>query len=100
MKIVQVVPRSDAPAKLKSLLKKKELSLRGTSTTLYRQREGRWRHVKYPGWINWEEAPGGILVAEVQSKAEASDWQLLQSFIGYLDRHFGKYIDTISIHYR
>ena len=100
MKIVQVIPKPDLPSKLKTMLKKKELSLRGTSTTLYRQKEGRWKHVKYSGWINWDEAPGGILVAEIQSKVEGSDWQLLQSFVGYLDRHFGEYIESIIIHYR
>lgn len=100
MKIVQVVPKADTPAKLKSMLKKKELSLRGGSTTFFRQKEGRWKHVKYSGWINWDEAPGGILVAEIQSRKEGSDWQLLQSFVGYLDRHFGEYIESISIYYR
>jgi hypothetical protein len=100
MKIVQVVPRADADDKLKSLLKKTELNLRGKATTLYREKEGRWKHTKYPGWIKWDEAPGGILVAEIQSRKEGADWQLLQSFVGYLDRHLGEYIDSISILYR
>jgi hypothetical protein len=100
MKIVQVVPRADADAKLKSLSKKTEINLRGKATTLFREKEGRWKHTKYAGWINWDEAPGGILVAEIQSRKDGADWQLLQSFVGYLDRHLGEYIDSISILYR
>jgi hypothetical protein len=57
-------------------------------------------HVKYPGWISWDEAKGGILIAEIHPKSDGSDWQLLQSFVGYLDRHLGEHIDSISIFYR
>jgi hypothetical protein len=100
MKIVQVIPRADITERLKSLLKRKEIDLRGKATTLYREKEGRWKHTKYPGWIKWDEAPGGILIAEIQSRIEGADWQLLQSFVGYLDRHLNEYIDSITIYYR
>lgn len=100
MKILQVVPKSDNDESLKTLLKKKERQLRGRGTTFLRDREGRWKHTTYPGWINWEETTGGLLVAEIQTRAEGSDWQLLQSFIGYLDRHFAEYIESITIIYR
>jgi hypothetical protein len=56
--------------------------------------------VKYPGRIKWDEALGGLLVAEVHPKKDQSDWQLLHAFIGYLDRHLGEYIESISIYYR
>lgn len=98
MKIVQVVPKSKRD--LKGALKKKERELRGKTTTFLRSSEGRWTHVKYPGWINWSDAKGGLLVAEVQTKKEGSEWQLLQAFIGYLDRHLSKSIESISIYYR
>lgn len=101
MKILQVVPKSGDKVNLKSLLKNKELSLRGGgTTTFYRKRGGRWKHKKYAGWINWDQAKGGLLIAEVQTKKEGGEWQLLQAFIGYLDRHLGEYIESISIYYR
>ena len=100
MKIVHVIPRPDIKSRLKSLLREKELSLRGKNTTLYRQKQGRWKHTTYPGWISWDEALGGILVAEVHSKKEGEEWQLLRSFVGYLERHLGSEIDCISIYYR
>ncbi len=100
MKTIQVVPKADMDVKLKTLLKQTERQLRGGSTTFYREREGRWKHVKYPGWIKWDETLGGLLLAEVHVRKDASDWQLLQAFIGYLDRHLGDSIESISIYYR
>lgn len=100
MKIVQVVPKSEIDSKLKKLLKNKAKELRGKPTAFHRKREGRWKHVKYPGWINWDETKGGLLVAEIQTKKEGTEWQLLQAFIGYLDRHLGENIESISIYYQ
>lgn len=100
MKIVQVIPSPDAEASLKSLLKAKERQLRTKSTTFRRQKEGRWSHVRYPGWINWEQTLGGVVVAEVNTKKPDMEWQLLQAFIGYLDRHLARNIEAIMISYR
>ena len=100
MKVVQVIPRPGAAAKLKTVLKGTERHLRGPHTTFQRVREGRWKHVKYPGWIQWDDALGGLLVAEVRTKVKDHEWQLLQAFIGYLDRHLGEQIESISISYR
>lgn len=86
--------------RLKALLKAKERALRGSATTFVRQREGRWHHEKYRGWINWDEARGGVLVAEVRTLNQSVEWQLLQAFIGYLDRHLSSHIESISITYR
>ncbi len=100
MKILQVVPKPGTKTKLKTLLKNTERQLRGNHTTFQREREGRWKHVKYPGWIRWDEAPGNLLVAEIQTKVKDHEWQMLQAFIGYLDRHLGEQIECISVHYR
>jgi len=100
MKILQVMPKANEKAKLKALLKNTERELRGGTTTFVRQREGRWCHKKYAGWISWDETQGGVLVAEVRTREEDNEWQLLQSFIGYLDRHLSKHIESISITYR
>lgn len=100
MKVVQIIPLADDKPTLKNLLKDTERELRGRGTTFKRQREGRWVHVRYPGWINWDLAKGGIIVAEVQSKRPDAEWQLLQAFIGYVDRHLREYVQSISIIYR
>ena len=100
MKIVQVVSKPGSDARLKTLLKGTERTLRGSHTTFRRMREGRWKHVKYPGWIQWDEAPGNLLVAEIHTKVRDHEWQILDAFIGYLDRHLGDQIEGISIYYR
>lgn len=100
MKIVQVTPSPAAAGLLKSMLKAKERELRGKGTTLHRSKEGRWTHARYPGWIDWEQTLGGVIVAEVKTKKPESEWQLLQAFIGYLNRHFGESIESIAISYR
>jgi hypothetical protein len=56
--------------------------------------------VKYPGWIQWDDAAGGLLVAEIRTKVKDHEWQILEAFIGYLDRHLGEQIESITIHYR
>jgi hypothetical protein len=100
MKILQVVPKAGNKASLKQLLKGTERELRGTTTTFVRKGEGRWVHKKYPGWINWHETLGDILVAEVRTKKDVPEWQLLRAFVGYLDRHLGDQIESITIVYR
>jgi hypothetical protein len=69
-------------------------------TTFEREKEGRWKHVKYPGWIQWADAPGGLLIAEIRTKVRDHEWQIMEAFIGYLDRHLGEQIDSISVYYR
>ncbi len=100
MKIVQVVPKSGIETKLKTLLRNKAAELRGRPTSFRRDRRGWWKHVKYPGWINLEETKGGLLIAEIQTRVEGTEWQMLRAFIGYLDRHLGEEIESISIFYR
>jgi len=100
MKILQVVPRSDTRARLKTLLKSSERHLRNGHTTFRRIKEGHWKHAKYPGWVQWDEAPGNLLVATIHTKVKDHEWQMLQAFIGYIDRHLGEQVDSISVHYR
>lgn len=100
MKILQVVPRRENEVSLKTLLNQKERHLRNRGTTFVRKKAGRWVHKNFHGWINWGEISGGILVAEIHSKAADAEWQLLKAFIGYLDRHLADQIDSITITYR
>ncbi len=100
MKILQVVPKAGIDSKLKTLLKTTERQLRGPHTTFEREKEGRWKHVKYPGWIQWEDTAGGLLVAEVRTRVKDHEWQILEAFVGYLDRHLGDQIESVSIFYR
>jgi hypothetical protein len=97
MKIVQIIPKVAARKSLKSLLKDTERRLRkerGDKVAFHRSKEGCWKHFTYPGEIRWDEAAGGMIVAEIVG---SKDSQLLQAFVGYLDRHLGDSIGSISI---
>ena len=91
--------------KLYSLLKKKELALRrknqGTLHSSGPRRLGKekWSHSSYKGWVQFQQCLGGVLVAQVQSRDSDAEWQLLTSFVGFLDRHFRKCISSISLNY-
>lgn len=100
MRILQVVAKPEVKTRLKTALKSTERSLRGPHTTFRRISEGHWGHVKYPGWVKWGDAPGNLLVAEIQTKVKDHEWQMMQAFVGYLDRHLGEKIESISVHYR
>ena len=99
MKVVTVAPRQLGKPNLGVLLEQTE-RLRGTSTTFQRSTvRRRWKHVKYPGWVTWEVVAAGILSVQVLSKKLDSEWQLLQAFVGYLNRHLATQIHSISIFY-
>jgi len=99
MKLMSVVPLALGRPNLGTLLEQTERRLRGPRTTFIKQRKRRWIHAKYPGWITWDVPKNGIMIVEVRSKRPESEWQLLQAFIGYLNRHLGDSIDSISILY-
>jgi hypothetical protein len=88
-----------------SLLKKKELALRrknhGTLHASGPRRLGKekWSHSSYKGWVQFQKCLSGVLVAQVQSRDPDAEWQLLSSFVGFLDRHFRESISSISLNY-
>jgi hypothetical protein len=59
----------------------------------------KWVHSTYPGWINLARSIGGVVCAEVKSKKADAEWQLLQSLLGFIDRHFSDKIQSINIQY-
>lgn len=98
-----VVPRTRV--NLFGLLVGKELELRRKGRgTLHRSgpkrsRREKWTHSSYPGWVTLERRDDGMLAATVHSRAADSDWQLLRSLIGFLDRHFRDKIASVTISY-
>lgn len=100
---VTVTPRGKTD--LYGLLVGKEVSLRQKNQgTLHRsgsKKSGdeKWVHSSYPGWIRFQRCLSGVAVAVVRSKDQASEWQLLSSFVGFLDRHFREQISTITMSY-
>lgn len=101
MRIVQVIPNPDCDNFL-SLVKQKQRDLRKIKRgTFLRVTANRWKHVSYSGYIDFLKVHKSISIFEVKTKAEkANDWQLLHSFLGFLDRHFSDQIQSITILYR
>jgi hypothetical protein len=98
-----VCPRSDE--NLYSLLVQKELTLiKNNQGTLHRygpkkKNEEKWAHVSRNGWIRFQSGLGRILIATIQARDRTEEWQLMNSFIGFLDRHFRVSIASILISY-
>jgi len=99
MKLLQANPRAEISGSIYSALNEKERSLRGGTTSFYKEK-GKWKHVKFKGWVTVTNGPENILFAKVQSRVDTDEWQIYESFIGYLTRHCGKLIDTLTIYYR
>lgn len=98
-----IAPRSEE--NLYGLLVQKELALRKKNQgTLHRygskkRNEEKWGHASKHGWIRFQGCLGKVVVATIQARDDAEEWQLLNSFIGFLDRHFRSSIASILISY-
>jgi hypothetical protein len=88
-----------------ALMVKKEMTLRRQKKgTLHRigcrkKNEVRWTHSSYDGRIKLQRCIGGMMVAQVSAKDVKKEWQLLTSFVGFVDRHFRTNISNINIGY-
>jgi hypothetical protein len=105
VRLIQISPAKGV--RLFSKIVKKELELsRRCQGTFFRtgrkqRNQAKWSHVRYKGWINLHRGEGEVITAEIRSRSDAKDeWQLLQAFIGWMDRHFGDELMTINIQYQ
>ena len=60
----------------------------------------KWTHVRYKGSISFEPSSPEAVEVTIQSPDRGDEARLLSSFLGWLDRHFGKQLSTIKIDYR
>jgi hypothetical protein len=67
--------------------------------TFRRVSVGKWRHIRYPGWVRFYGGYGNILDVEVRSRVKNAEWQVLQAFVGFIDRHFSERIRAVNIQY-
>jgi hypothetical protein len=100
MQILQVIARETCE-NFVSLLKEKERSLRGTSTTFSVEKKQRnvWKHERYPGKIFINTLNKKIVSFEIKTRPEGQEWQITHAFVGYLNRHFSSEIAQISIYF-
>jgi len=73
---------------------------RGTFSRAGRKRNAaRWTHVRYKGSLALEPAADAVKV-EIRSPDRGDEARLLSSFLGWLDRHFGEQLSSVSIQYQ
>ncbi len=100
MRQVQIIPEEGF--RLYSALVRKEADIRSRGLGTWRRSgkkvrdRARWDHSRYPGWIKIARGMGEVVQIEVHSDVE---WQLLDSILGFVDRHFADEIRSIHIFY-
>jgi hypothetical protein len=100
MKTVQIVPLERK--RLYGAMVKKEAEIRKRRVGAFsrigakRSNKTRWKHVRFKGWISLERDRSEVVTAKVKSP----DWQLLAAFIGWIDRHFGDWVEAVTIRYQ
>src|SRR5215510_14781297 len=104
MKIVEIVPR--ARARLYGTLVAKEAAIRKSGRGTYvrvgrkSQHAARWKHKKFKGTLQLNRGASEAVTAKVRAATPEDERKLLSSFLGFVDRHAGDQVTTITIHYR
>jgi|SRR4051812_42553867 hypothetical protein len=105
MKVVEIVPRERT--RLYGMLVAKEAAIRkggrGTYVRVGRKTKDatRWKHRNYRGSVQLKRAAASeVVTAKVQATTAEDERKLLSSFLGFVDRHSGDQVATITIHYR
>ena len=104
MKVVEIVPRNrahlyDTPVGKEAAIRR---SGRGTYTRVGRKARGsvRWKHKMYGGSVQVSHGQSEVVTAKVRATTAENERKLLSSFLGFVDRHSGNHVDTITIQYR
>ncbi len=104
MKILEIVPRRRA--RLYGALVAKQAAIRkggrGTYIRVGRRAAGsaRWKHKMYKGSVRLAHNASELVTAKVRAATPEDERKLLSSFLGFVDRHCGDQVDTITIQYR
>src|SRR5262245_43121016 len=103
MTLVAILP--SALALLDGTLVYKEAAIRkggrGTYVRVGRksQNAARWKHKKFKGSLQLNRGASEAVTAKVRAATPEDERKLLSSFLGFVDRHAGDQVTTITIHY-
>jgi hypothetical protein len=94
MKLLQIVSRDGTRLYGEMIRKQAEIRRSGRGTFSWararKRNAARWTHVRYKGSINLESGPSQVVEAVIKSPERGDEARLLSSFLGWLDRHFGR----------
>ncbi len=104
MKSLQIVPRDGHSLYGAMIRKQAEIRKAGrgtfSRTGARRSKAARWTHVRYKGSIELKSADADAVSARIKSPDRGDEARLLSSFLGWIDRHFGTQIASVSIQYQ
>jgi hypothetical protein len=104
MKMLQIVPRDGTRLYGAMVKKQAEIRKAGRGTFLRaaarKRNAARWTHVRYKGSIRLEPGASDAVKAEVKSPVRGDEARLLSSFLGWLDRHFGDQLSSVTVQYQ
>jgi len=104
MKLLQIVPRHGT--RLYGAMIKKQAEIRRSGRGTFsragakKRNAARWTHVRYKGSIDLNSGEADAVSARIKSSDRGDEARLLSSFLGWLDRHFGKEISSVNIQYQ
>jgi len=103
MKIVEVTPRKKS-ALYAGLVKREAAIRRNGRGTFSRRGPARastavWNHKRFKGSVNLRREAAELVSAKIRSPTPEDEGKLLKAFLGFVDRHFGDQVATITIHY-
>ena len=104
MKFLQIISREGTHLYGAMIRKQAEIHRNGRGTFVRakarKRNTARWTHVRYKGTISFETIPPEAVEVAIKSPDRGDEARLLSSFLGWLDRHFGKQLSSIKIEYR
>jgi hypothetical protein len=104
MKMLQIVPREGT--RLYGAIIKKQAEIRKAGRGTFsragarKRNAARWTHVRYKGSVNLAAGTEDAVNVEIKSPERGDEARLLSSFLGWLDRHFGEHLASVSIRYQ
>ena len=103
MKQLQIVPLKGK--RLLGAMVKKQADIRRSGRGTFsrvgarKRNAARWAHVRYKGAIKLKEGSSNAVDVDIRSPEQGDEARLLSSFLGWLDRHFGDQVSSVTIHY-
>jgi hypothetical protein len=104
MKLVEITPLRKA--QLYSTLVRREAEIRKAGKGTFarkgpqRARAAKWSHKRFKGSVSLTREDAEMLSAKIRSPTSEDEGSLLKAFLGFVDRHAGTQVATITIHYQ
>lgn len=104
MKVVEIVPRERT--RLYGMLVAKEAAIRKNKRGTYirvgpkTRDRARWKHKNFRGSVQLKRDDSEVVTVSIRAPTAEDERKLLSSFLGFVDRHSGDQVATITIQYR